>query len=221
MKFEKPLAPVEVNEKEKLEARLSDWPETFYEEIDARTRMHLLDLADEAGLTPDENPVRRKILALRYEKADDGKTYADRFLRVFMELKYVFDSGAHTLFRKSKEKQIRRALETIEYRSYSDADDLTHDLYCNELLHMGRLYINLCRTDKQYGSVILGIGRMKKESLTEKIARDIHTSSIAIPAQYGMTEELKDWSRALQEAFRMMFPASADLLYALKAKSDK
>ena len=63
MKFSKPVQ--ESADDFDIEALLENWPDSYYEERDPVNRRRLLDAADEAGLTPEDNAVRRNLYKKR------------------------------------------------------------------------------------------------------------------------------------------------------------
>ncbi|MDO4615220.1 MAG: hypothetical protein Q4B15_06280, partial [Lachnospiraceae bacterium] len=56
--------------------KLKEWPDCFYLERDPKIRLALLDAADEAGLTPEENRIRRELILRRYPKITSGRESA-------------------------------------------------------------------------------------------------------------------------------------------------
>ena len=205
---------------EVLKSRLLNWPASFYEEIDAEVRMRLLSLSEAEKPDPENDGIREDLLKLRYVKAKDDEKFSDRFLRCLMEMKYLAANPGPRFLRGTKRKQLLKELDAIGYTRYLSGTAAEAKAYKDELLHMARLYVNLCRTDRQYGSVILGIGKMKTETLTDKIARDIAGMAYMLPAVFNAKEEMKDWTDALEHAFSMTFPASAYLLETLRKKSE-
>ena len=210
MEFEKHVEEVK-EEKEDLSSRLVRWPECYYDEIDYGTRKAILELADNAGLTPDDNKIRHEIYDLRYSggKTVDGDPI-DSFVRAFMEVKFLIGSSGTGLFKAGKKKKVKKILESINYFDYcGEEESRRKSLYCDELLHMGRLYVTLCRRDKQYGSIMMGLGRMKDGKIVNKIANDIFSVAHEVPASVSMTDEMREWTNALDEAFCSLYPSEA------------
>ena len=70
-----------------LQALLADWPESFYRERSPLVRNAMLEEADQQGLTPEDNALRRRIFDRRYPVIRGEEEPADLFLRLMMELK--------------------------------------------------------------------------------------------------------------------------------------
>ena len=84
-----------------------------------------------------------------------------------------------------------------------------------EFFNMAKLYMQLCEDDKTYGSVLLGLGHMKKEKLIAKIARDIFKAAYEIPLRYEMDQELAAFSRAATDAYYEIYDRQKILLEQL------
>ena len=81
-----------------------------------------------------------------------------------------------------------------------------------ELHNMTELYLTICQDDKAYSSMILGLGKMNKNSLLSKMAREVYTVAYEIPREMGMAEELEIFTRAATDVFYEMFPRNRNLL---------
>ena len=88
------------------------------------------------------------------------------------------------------------------------------DLY-QELCNMTRLYLKLCKDDKTYSSIILGLGRMKDASLVQKMARDVFTLAYEIPRQTGLEEDFRLFTKAATDTFFEVYPDDKGLLEAM------
>ena len=60
--------------------------------------------------------------------------------------------------------------------------------------------------------MILGLGKMSKDSLLGKMAREIYTMAYEIPQEMGMEEELQLFTKAATDVFYEMFPKNRNLL---------
>ena len=215
MEFERIVKNTEI-ESPDFSGRLVRWPQSYYDETEAEIRFEILRLADEAKMTLPENEIRKKLFDLRYSEHKEAKgKYIDNFLRAYLEMKYLSDTGKVRLFKSGKIKQLKKALSGIKYYDYLNADETEKKLYYNELVHMAKLYVTLCNKDKHYGSVLLGLGRMKDENLKTKIANDVRTISHKIPENLGLEDEMEMWTSAIDEGFASVFPSEFSMYKSL------
>ena len=80
---------------------------------------------------------------------------------------------------------------------------------------MTRLYLKLCKDDKSYSSILLGIGRMKDSSLVNKIAKDVYTLAYEIPQITNTVDVFRIFTKAATDTFYAVFPKERGVLEAL------
>lgn len=177
------------------------WVERYYRELDRAKRAQILEEAVASeGMTP-ENELRRKLLDARY--SENNGQMVDYFIRGWMNM-YFLKSSSKSFFGPSK-KKTRRELDSIRSDWQMDlaeqyGEDGRRVLY-EEFCNMTLVYMSLCHTDKNYGSILLGIGHMKDESLVAKIARDIYTLAYEVPDQTDTAEEFRLFTEAATAMF--------------------
>ena len=189
-----------------------DWVTKYYRELDREKRQEILEQAiAEEGMNP-ATEVRKKLLEQRYEKTKKQKTEIDCFIRAWMTLAYTKNIGGGPFSRKKLLKDRENILKDWNFalaRQYGEEGERA--LY-QELHNMTELYLSLCLEDRSYSSMILGIGRMSKDSLIAKIAREVYTMAYEIPGELGMEEELQLFTKAATDVYYEMFPKNRDLL---------
>lgn len=189
-----------------------DWVTKYYRELDREKRWEILEQAiAEEGMTPDKE-VRKKLLEERYEKGKKDKTQIDRFIRGWMTLAYTKNTSGGLFGRKKLQKDREKILKDWNFelaRQYGQEGEVA--LY-QEFHNMTELYLTICQDDKAYSSMILGLGKMSKDSLLGKMAREIYTMAYEIPQEMGMEEELQLFTKAATDVFYEMFPKNRNLL---------
>ena len=76
---------------------------------------------------------------------------------------------------------------------------------------MVKLYIDLCKTDRSYNSMLAGIITIKKEDVIAKIKKDIYETAVRLPKDLGMEEELSLLTNAAREIYELYFPGEGGM----------
>lgn len=195
------------------EERLLAWPDSYYNESEPQLRREMLDLAIGKGLSPEEDRIRDELFRIRYPEY--GLTKAemtkDVYLMSWISIRLVGNEVSGPFSRRGHIRKVRKALEDMGFGKMKQYGQKGEDLLYLELKHLGTLYFHLCREDKQYGSVILGIGRLSSESLAGKAAAEAYLIAYDVPERLGLSEECALWTRAVRDAYEAVFPDSGEL----------
>ncbi|MHB1315747.1 MAG: DUF6553 family protein [Christensenellales bacterium] len=147
---------------------------------------------------------------VRYKPMNKTNTkYADTFLGLWVTLVLNAKNPSFLGFNRSKQdigkffhqKELSQALDGM-------ADPETA-LY-HELLHSARTYVNTCKNDHQYGSVLSMI-KMKEENVARKIANDT-AAVINYACRISLPKHTKEIINALYSAYKAEMPKYADLI---------
>jgi hypothetical protein len=183
------------------------WETGYYHELQADKRQKLLDEAiAEEGLSP-ENELRRKLLDARYGKALGRGKKVDYFIRGWMTLS-MLPSGSRN--KKRMARDIQSVMDDWKFEMAGQYGETGKRILFQEFCNMVLVYIDLCKKDKTYGAVILGIGRISDESLMMKIARDIYNVAYNIPDEAGISADLKLFTEAATAMVCEAFPEIED-----------
>lgn len=186
------------------------WVVQYMYELDRDKRKNILKEAIEAeGMSP-ENELRSRLIEYRYGKIKDQDV--DYFIRGWMNMFYLNNSTKGFFAKKRIEKQKQEIMNDWRFALAEEYGEIGQEVLYEELFNMAHLYIALCKKDKGYGSVILGIGRMKADSLANKIARDVYTMAYETPQNTGTVEDFGVFTRAATDAFIANFDNQRDLL---------
>lgn len=200
-------SPALNNQENNLQIRLLNWPDSYYREIDPKTRLALLDEADKANLTPEDNEVRRRLHRMRYS----GKNFEkDLFLKAWLDIQYFAEASDGFIFRRKNPDRFRKIMNSIGVCNLEDKH--YNGLIYEELVHLAMLYITLCEQDRSFNSLMLGLGHLSETSLRKKIRMHIARVAIEIPESYGVADEYIVWRQALTAAFDSACPDLAGTL---------
>ena len=180
----------------------------YYTEIAAMKRKKHLDRSIQDNEDPEGNQIRQELWNIRYSR-ESGSSKGDRadgFMGLWMALEFNRGSEKKLFGGKRARKEVVSALENLHFQEYMDGDDLHRQLFYRECLHMVKMYIGLCKTDKGYGSAFGGLIPMKEENVNAKIRVDIYETGICAPRNVGLEKELDYVIRAAREAYSICFP---------------
>ena len=185
------------------------WVDAYTRELNKEKRAEILEQAiGEEGLSP-ENELRKKILEARYGKSKERDI--DYFVRGWMQLHYLRESRLRLFARRGLAKDrdsIRSDFQLALADSYGEAGKR---VFYEEFTNLARVFLELCRTDSNYSSVIFGMGKMKEKSLSTKIAKDFYNIAVRAPEELGMEEELAEFRRALIDVFCEEYPEQKEV----------
>ena len=99
------------------------------------------------------------------------------------------------LFRSFGKKQIRKALEQL--CPEAGEGSLREELLFREYQHLAAVYEDLCRHSRNYGSLLMGIGSLKPDQVTDRILSDLREVAVELPAKAELQQEMALLSRAL------------------------
>lgn len=215
MEFQNPKQE-KADAQEAIRVKMSAWPECYYRESDGLIRRSYLEEADRENLTPEENKIRHLLWERRYPGLMEGSksNVKDAFLRSWFDFRYAADSVGSIFLSKKTEKQIEESLKSIGFSAVKEYGEMGEKLLYDELYHMAMLYISLCREDKNYGSLVFGMGKVSEDRLISRIATELARVAVYVPEMLNMTEECRLWTKAIEAAFRDAYPDQSGYLEA-------
>ena len=202
MEFTRKKQVIPETNDEELRRRLLNWPDCYYRERDPKVRLRLLDEADKEELTPEENVVRRELYEIRYPKNGPVK---DTYLRAWMNLRFILTQKSSLFSRGMNPKQVLKELDLIGFDRLGEDASYRALLY-QELYHLGMLYASLCTEDKNYTSLIFGLGSLSEEKLALKIGAEFQDIGVRVIELSKVDEKYRLWTDALTAAYCDLFP---------------
>lgn len=181
----------------------------YYREADPRKRKALLEQALASGEDMEANGIRREIWEARY--SDDGTNVADGYLKFWMAMEFNKNAGSRWFGVKSAQKEIRKELDSVKYTEFLNKSELHKELLYRECCHLIKLYMDLCKTDRSYNSMLCGIITIKEDDAKAKLQKDIYKTAVCLPKDIGMEKELELLTRAAREMYELHFPGEGGL----------
>ena len=197
------------------------WEREYYKELKREKRKEILEAAiAEEGMSP-ENELRTKLLELRYGKKIDRSNSIDYFIRGWMTLRFLSTNSGTLFFKKKAKRELGNVRKDWQFDLAAEYGETGQKVLYQEFCQLTRVYLDLCQKDKNYGSILFGIGHIKEDSLMGKIGRDIYTVAYEVPQEYGVAEELRLFTDAASRTLTDVFPEITDDFYELVEKNKK
>ena len=176
------------------------WALKYRKEPDKKERLKMLnELKDNLGEDSEEYLFRKSLYDERYTMVDGNEV--DTYIRGFVMLSF-YDRGL--FLPGEKKKAIAEASDTLKAWHCDDLDslsDMQRQAVYDELFNMVTLYYKLCETDKSFGSLIFGLGKMSEKKLKEKSKNSVDTVAVIVPQRLSMVEEFKFFSDTATDAY--------------------
>ena len=180
----------------------SNWPEAYYATTEREERRSLLEARLQSGEADEKNQIRKKMWELRYQKRDKMPEGVDYFIRSWMELFFISKKMGKMFHKKeSHAKDLVQIKKDFGFELAKEYGAVGEEVLYEELCHGVGLYIKLCQIDRQYGSLLMGIMKMKPKDLAVKIANEIHKLTVEVPKYLEQEEEFALLTKAAKESF--------------------
>ncbi|MBQ2626953.1 MAG: hypothetical protein IJG17_04150 [Eubacterium sp.] len=197
------------------------WEREYYRELKREKRKSILDAAIlEEGMSP-ENELRSRLLEVRYGKKLEKGQSVDYFIRGWMTLRFLANSSKSLFFKRKNKRELESLRADWQFDLAAEYGETGQKVLYQEFCQLTRVYLDLCQKDKNYGSILFGIGHIKEDSLMGKIGRDIYTVAYEVPQEYGVAEELRLFTDAASRTLTDVFPEITDDFYELVEKNKK
>ncbi len=197
------------------------WEREYYRETKREKRKAILDAAIvEEGMSP-ENELRSKLLESRYGKKLEKGQSVDYFIRGWMTLQFLGTARKSFGFKRKVRKELASVKSDWQFELAAAYGETGQKVLYQEFCQLTRVYLELCQKDRNYGAILFGVGRIKEETMVNKIGKDIYTIAYEIPREIEAEEELRLFTEAASRTLTESFPEIADDFYELVEKNRK
>lgn len=194
-------AQEEEKKKEKEEKELK-WPDDYYAVTDAKKRREVLLRALDAGIEPEENKIRLNMWERRYGR----KEGVDELLAAWINLIYFANVVKKDRVSRWHRKEKDQIIQSLCVDILEESGESARELLYLEIYHMLDFYMDICKTDKKYSGLILGLGSMSKESVTHKIATEFYRVCYQVPSVFSQLEAYDILRKSAFDSFTAKFP---------------
>ena len=184
----------------------------YYKEADPMKRKALLEQSIAAGEDVEGNAIRKELWGIRYGgKSDSDKgNRADGYLAMWMQMEFNKGASGKLFGLRGARKEMQKTMDKLQFSRYQKGTEREQELFYRELLHMIKLYIDLCLEDRSYGTYFAGLINMKKDKVREKLQKDLFDVGIQLPFELEL-EDFRIVSRATREMYELQFPGEGGL----------
>ncbi|MCI8991323.1 MAG: hypothetical protein HFG80_01135 [Eubacterium sp.] len=189
-----------------------EWPDSYYDVEDIDCRLELLkkhmeqtestQQAENVCQEKEADKFREKLFLSRYTKKNGQ--YVDRYVADIYRLRMLAAEPPGMFGKKSARREVNEILETLCCGGDMESAP-EKELYFLELKHAVRVYIGICKRDKQYGSIILGQGRKKPTVVLSKIVQDFENITRGLPTKLQLEKNTCRKMQYLKEAIAEAF----------------
>ncbi|MDO4489537.1 MAG: hypothetical protein Q4B85_00470 [Lachnospiraceae bacterium] len=186
------------------------WLEQFYHETEQEDREEIFQAGlKEEGMTR-ENEFRKKLWELRYVPCKGEKAPVDHYMKIFLSIDTLGRTKPGFFSNRFIQKEIQSLKGIMGMDLAEEYGEMGKELLFEELKHLARTYITICQDDRNFSTMILGVGKLSKEKLTEKIADKVYFLTREVPALHHFEELVEPFSRAMIQVYYEMYPKKAD-----------
>ena len=87
-----------------------------------------------------------------------------------------------------------------------ECGELGQEVLYQELCHGVKLYMQICQEDGRYSTQLMGIMRLKKDHLVEKIGNELWQVSTVVPQTFKAEKEFALLKKACEDVFWKKYP---------------
>ncbi len=197
------------------------WPANFYEPISGEERYTLLEAAMKE-VDSEENRLRYVLWQCRYGSTEKnhGKPKVDYFMKLWMDLEFASGRTSSVFGVKKVVKDIKKDLDQLGVTKMKEYGELGQELLYQEFVQGGRYYFELCASDKNYNTELMGLKQISDNHFLSKILSDVYRICYTTPTAFDLKEDLELFTKAVTNALEMDYPdLSEDLHKAIEANT--
>ena len=200
----------ELRELEKIRReREENLTEVYFETLDADERKSILERIKESQTDDEFVRICEELFDNRYVSREKKVQKIDYAIRGWVNIKFLPEVARGWFTKKKLSDKVEEILADLGHDVCEKYGSRGMELWFKELCHTVRVYIDLCINDRSYGSVLFGLGKMKKERLVAKIGEDIVAVTYSIPKEIGKLNEFEQLAQAAKTVFVEHYPKEA------------
>ena len=189
-----------------MERDWSSWPQEYYSTTDRDERKKLLQERLESGTADEKDQIRMKFWELRYKTRAKMPVGVDYFIRSWMNLCFVARKPGNKFQLKQQTEAIKEAKQDMGFELAAEYGESGEEGLYQELCHGVHLYMQICQEDGRYSTQLMGIMRLKKDHLVEKMGNELWKVSTLVPQTFKMEQEFALLKKACEDVFWKEYP---------------
>ncbi|MCR5746983.1 MAG: hypothetical protein K6G03_04690 [Lachnospiraceae bacterium] len=182
----------------------ASWTFEYKRETDRAKRKEILERAKAEYPDGKDVEIRERLWGLRYDVKNGYEV--DYFIRGFINLQALKRNTKLPGEKNRKLKEIEYIKKDWQFELCRDYGETGENALYDELFNTTLLYIDFCKKDRNYNSILLGIGRIAEDRQRMKIINEIYEVAETIPENIGVKDLLQPFSKAAKEALGFEYP---------------
>ena len=191
------------------------WQE-YYIQLEPDRRKELLHRLLKEEADDGANAVRQKLFSLRYMEEGKTEPSVDRWLWACVNFVQVFSTSR--FLKRGGRKEVEQFLDSSGYREALSAGERGETALYWEIRNVAKRYFKTCM-GSEYRRSLFGLLSPNASDQKRQMCLEVWRMTEGLEKRLGMQEELKLWTKAVQDEYRTTDPSAPARLKEISEKS--
>ena len=191
------------------------WQE-YYIQLEPDRRKELLHRLLKEEADDGANAVRQKLFSLRYMEEGKTEPSVDRWLWACVNFVQVFSTSR--FLKRGGRKEVEQFLDSSGYREALSAGERGETALYWEIRNAAKRYFKTCM-GSEYRRSLFGLLSPNASDQKRQMCLEVWRMTEGLEKRLGMQEELKLWTKAVQDEYRTTDPSAPARLKEISDKS--
>ena len=191
------------------------WQE-YYIQLEPDRRKELLHRLLKEEADDGANAVRQKLFSLRYMEEGKTEPSVDRWLWACVNFVQVFSTSR--FLKRGGRKEVEQFLDSSGYREALSAGERGETALYWEIRNAAKRYFKTCM-GSEYRRALFGLLSPNASDQKRQMCLEVWRMTEGLEKRLGMQEELKLWTKAVQDEYRTTDPSAPARLKEISEKS--
>ncbi len=191
------------------------WQE-YYIQLEPDRRKELLHRLLKEEADDGANAVRQKLFSLRYMEEGKTEPSVDRWLWACVNFVQVFSTSR--FLKRGGRKEVEQFLDSSGYREALSAGERGETALYWEIRNAAKRYFKTCM-GSEYRRSLFGLLSPNASDQKRQMCLEVWRMTEGLEKRLGMQEELKLWTKAVQDEYRTTDPSAPARLKEISEKS--
>ena len=191
------------------------WQE-YYIQLEPDRRKELLHRLLKEEADDGANAVRQKLFSLRYMEEGKTEPSVDRWLWACVNFVQVFSTSR--FLKRGGRKEVEQFLDSSGYREALGAGERGETALYWEIRNAAKRYFKTCM-GSEYRRSLFGLLSPNASDQKRQMCLEVWRMTEGLEKRLGMQEELKLWTKAVQDEYRTTDPSAPARLKEISEKS--
>ena len=191
------------------------WQE-YYIQLEPDRRKELLHRLLKEEADDGANAVRQKLFSLRYMEEGKTEPSVDRWRWACVNFVQVFSTSR--FLKRGGRKEVEQFLDSSGYREALSAGERGETALYWEIRNAAKRYFKTCM-GSEYRRSLFGLLSPNSSDQKRQMCLEVWRMTEGLEKRLGMQEELKLWTKAVQDEYRTTDPSAPARLKEISEKS--